>query len=171
MFCIQLLHCDVNDLRIRFQGVMVRKFGFFEQKRACLQFVHIYRCFYSTIHPIKEQAKSQNLLTAPPSFVPVLPRTPAMGIFPSSPRLRLGQDARRHLNSNLLPLRQKPDEIIPELMLSAAPSPFSHLQYSLESTPVFPETVQWPDVYPHPVSHQEQPLFPAVLQSGPRSPY
>lgn len=104
-------------------------------------------------------------------FTPVLPRTPAMGIFPSSPRLRLGQDARRHLNSNLLPLRQKPDEIIPELMLSAAPSPFSHLQYSLESTPVFPETVRWPDVYPHPVSHQEQPLFPAVLQSGPRSPY
>ena len=56
----------INGFRVRFQGVIVRKFwqfGFFEQKRACLQFVHIYACFYFTTHPAKTQAKFQNVLT------------------------------------------------------------------------------------------------------------
>ena len=107
----------INGFRVRFQGVIVRKFwqfGFFEQKRACLQFVHIYACFYSTTHPAKTQAKFQNVLTChcdsavrPNSSEKNPPddrkRLPANHIFTGSPcgMRDLNPHALRHKNLNL----------------------------------------------------------------------
>ena len=120
----------INGFRVRFQGVIVRKFwqfGFFEQKRACLQFVHIYAYFYSTTHPAKTQAKFQNVLTChcdsavrPNSSEKNPPddrkRLPANHIFTGSPcgMRDLNPHALRHKNLNLACL---PIPSIPHAML------------------------------------------------------